>query len=113
MSVNAALLDPQINEPGKLVITSGDRSDMILAMMETEGTAGIVLTNDIIPPANIVAKASGQNVPLLVVSGDTYSTALQIERIRPLLRAEDTTQIDSLTALVSDHVDMGGIRALL
>jgi len=113
MSVGAALVDPRINDPGKLVITSGDRSDMILAMMETEGTAGIVLTNDIIPPANIVAKASGQNVPLLVVSGDTYSTALQIERIRPLLRAEDEGQIAKLTAMVSDHVDMGAIRKLL
>lgn len=113
MSVGAALVDPQINEQGKLVITSGDRSDMILAMMETQGTAGIVLTNGIIPPANIVAKASGQNVPLLVVSGDTYSTALQIERIRPLLRAEDSAQIAELTTTVSDHVDIGAIRALL
>jgi BioD-like phosphotransacetylase family protein len=113
MSVGAALVDPQINEPGKLVITSGDRSDMILAMMGTEGTAGIVLTNGIIPPANIVAKASSQNVPLLLVSGDTYSTALQIERIRPLLRPEDTDQVDELTSTVSDHVDMGAIRALL
>jgi len=113
MSVGAALVDPQINEPGKLVITSGDRSDMILAMMETEGTAGIVLTNGIIPPSHIVAKASGRNVPLLVVEGDTYSTALQIEKIRPLLRAEDETQISELTALVSEGVDMGAIRALL
>ena len=113
MSVGAALVDPHINDPGKLVITSGDRSDMILAIMETEGTAGIVLTNDIIPPANIVAKASLRNVPLLLVAGDTYSTALQIEKIRPLLRAEDTTQIDQFTALVSDHVDMGGIRAII
>ncbi|MBE0636028.1 AAA family ATPase [Candidatus Bipolaricaulota bacterium] len=113
MSVNAALVDPHINDPGKLVITSGDRSDMILAMMETEGTAGIVLTNDIIPPANIVAKASMQNVPLLVVSGDTYSTALQIEKIRPLLRAEDTEQMAKMTALVSDHVDVGRLRELL
>jgi len=113
MSVGAALVDPQINNPDKLVITSGDRSDMILAMMETEGTAGIVLTNDIIPPANIVAKASGQDVPLLVVSGDTYSTALQIEKIRPLLRAEDKGQIAKFTALVSDHVDMGAIQELL
>ena len=113
MSVGAALVNPHINDPGKLVITSGDRSDMILAMMETEGTAGIVLTNGIIPPAHIVAKASGQNVPLLVVSGDTYSTALQVEKIRPLLRVEDTAQIDSLTTLVSDHVDLGSIRELL
>ena len=113
MSVGAALVDPHINDAGKLVITSGDRSDMILALMETEGTAGIVLTNDIIPPANIVAKASQRNVPLFVVPGDTYSTALQIEKIRPLLRAEDTAQIDQFTALVSDHVDMGGIRALI
>jgi len=113
MSVGAALVDPQINDPDKLVITSGDRSDMILAMMETEGTAGIVLTNDIIPPANIVAKASGQNVPLLVVSGDTYSTALQIERIRPLLRAEDEGQIAELIDMISDRVDMEAIRELL
>jgi len=113
MSVGAALVDPQINDPDKLVITSGDRSDMILAMMETERTAGIVLTNDIIPPANIVAKASGQNVPLLVVPGDTYSTALQIEKIRPLLRAEDEVQISKFTAMVSDHVDMGAIQELL
>jgi len=113
MSISAALVDPRINDPDKLVITSGDRSDMILAMMETEGTAGIVLTNDIIPPANIVAKASGQNVPLLVVSGDTYSTALQIEKIRPLLRAEDKEQIAKFTALVSNQVDMGAVRELL
>ena len=113
MSVGAALVDPQINDPDKLVITSGDRSDMILAMMETEGTAGIVLTNNIIPPANIVAQAGGQNVPLLVVSGDTYSTALQVERIRPLLRAEDEGLIAKLTAMVSDRVDIGAIRELL
>jgi len=113
MSVDAALVDPQISDPDKLVITSGDRSDMILAMMETEGTAGIVLTNDIIPPANIVAKASEQNVPLLVVPGDTYSTALRIEKIGPLLRAEDEEQIAKFAAMVSDHVDMEAIRELL
>lgn len=113
MSVGAALVDPRINDPGKLVITSGDRSDMILAMMETDGTVGIVLTNDIIPPANIVAKASGQNVPLLVVSGDTYSTALQIEKIRPLLHAEDEGLIAKLTAMASDHVDIGAIQEFL
>ncbi len=113
MSVGAALVDPHISDPDKLVITSGDRSDMILAMMETEGTAGIVLTNDIIPPANIVAKAADQGIPLLLVSGDTYSTALQVERIRPLLRTEDEAQIDKLTAMISDHVDIGAIRALL
>ena len=113
MSVGAALVNSHINDPDKLVITSGDRSDMILAMMETEGTAGIVLTNNIIPPANIVAKASGQNVPLLVVSGDTYSTALQVEKIRPLLRAEDQGQIAKFTAMMSDHVDVGVIRELL
>ena len=113
MSVGAALVDSHINDPGKLVITSGDRSDMILAMMETEGTAGIVLTNGIIPPANIVARASGQNVPLLIVSGDTYSTALQVEKIRPLLCSEDTGMINDLARLVSKHVDMDGIRKLI
>ncbi len=112
MSVGAALVDPHISDPDKLVITSGDRSDMILAMMDTDGTAGIVLTNGIIPPANVLAKARSEDVPLMVVPGDTYTTALQIEKIRPLLRAEDDAQIEAVAALAAEYLDLEAIRNL-
>jgi BioD-like phosphotransacetylase family protein len=86
---------------------------MILAMMDTDGTAGIVLTNGIIPPANVLAKARSEDVPLMVVPGDTYTTALQIEKIRPLLRAEDDVQIDAVAALAAEYLDLEAIRNLL
>ena len=113
MSVNAALMSRRALEPDKLVITSGDRSDMVLAMLETPGTSGVVLTNDIVPPANIVAKAAERGIPLLQVATDTYATALQVERIRPLLSAGDAAQIERLTSLFADGVDIGAVRELL
>ena len=107
MSVGAAMADSLIAAPDKLVITSGDRSDMILAAIDAGGTAGIVLTNNIIPPANVVSRAAEADVPLLLVPGDTYAVALQVERIDPLLTADDDARIDLLEELFAENVDFG------
>ncbi len=113
MSVNAAMGDPRIREADKLVISSGDRSDMILAVLDAGGTSAIVLTNNIVPPANVIAKASERGVPLLLVPKDTYETALQVERIHPLLTADDAGKIERLTTLAKEHLDLERLGALL
>ncbi len=113
MSVSAAVGDPRIAAPDKLVISSGDRSDMILAVLDAGGTAGIVLTNNIVPPASVTAKASELGIPLLLVPKDTYETALQVEAIRPLLTADDADKIERLEVLVSEHVDLKRLTAVL
>lgn len=113
MSVNAAMGDPRISSPDKLVISSGDRSDMILAVLDAGGTSAIVLTNNIVPPSSVIAKASELGVPLLLVPKDTYETALQVEGIHPLLTADDHDKIERLAALVEQHVDLQRLGALL
>ena len=113
MSVSAAMGDPRISSPGKLVISSGDRSDMILAVLDAGETSGIVLTNNIVPPPNVVAKASEHGVPLLLVPKDTYETALQVERIHPLITADDQDKIEILAGLASEHIDLEKLAALL
>ncbi len=113
MSVGAAMSDELIRAPGKLVITSGDRSDMILAAIDAGGTAAIVLSNNIVPPAHVVSRAGEAGVPLLLVPGDTYAVALQVERIEPLLTAEDHAKIDLLRDLVKTHVDLESVDRLL
>jgi BioD-like phosphotransacetylase family protein len=113
MSVAAAMGDPRIGSPDKLVITSGDRSDMILAVLDVGGTSAVVLTNNIVPPSNVIARAGELEVPLLLVPKDTYETALQIEGIRPLLTAEDADKIEKLAGLVEEHVDLSRLRAFL
>jgi BioD-like phosphotransacetylase family protein len=99
MSSSAVMQNPLFKKPGKLVITSGDRSDMILAALET-GSAGIVLTNNLLPPSNIIAKAAEKNVPLLGVPADTYQTAKEIENLEPLLTQDDFQKFELLSRMV-------------
>ena len=108
MSVAAALQSPVFAKENKLIITAGDRSDMILAAIET-GSKAVVLTNNILPPANIISKATHSGVPLLLVPWDTYYTALQIDRLEPLLGKDDKDKLDLLTALVKKHVEIDRI----
>jgi len=104
-SANIFLQNPLFKKENKLVITGGDRTDMILAALEGD-TSGIILTNNILPPSNIISKASEKNIPLLMVFSDTYQTAKQIESLEPLLTREDAEKVDLLKELVQKHVQL-------
>jgi hypothetical protein len=105
MSASAALQNPQFKKGGKLIITSGDRSDMIVAALETE-TAAVIITNNVLPSSSIISKAAERNVPLLVVPGDTYSTAKQIEGMEPLLTKDDAEKVEVLAKTMAKNLDM-------
>ena len=102
-SANVFLQNPLFKKESKLIITGGDRTDMILAALESD-TSGIILTNNILPPSNIIAKASERNIPLLMVFSDTYQTAKQIESLEPLLTRDDVEKVELLKQLVLKHV---------
>lgn len=108
MSANAALQNPLFKKGGKLIITSGDRADMILAALDTN-TAGIIVTNNVLPASSIISKAAEKNVPLLVVPGDTYATAKQIEVMEPLLTKEDSAKVELLGETFKKNVDLKAI----
>lgn len=108
MSGDAALRNPLFAKKNKLIITSGDRTDMILAALESD-TACVILTNNIMPPAHIISKASDRNIPLLLVPSDTYQVAKQIDSMEPLLTKQDLGRIDILTQLAKEHVDISQI----
>ena len=112
MSVSAARAEPIFAKPDKLIITSGDRSDMIIAALEAGGTSCIVLTNNIVPPANVTAKASELKIPVLLVPTDTYATAMQVDKLEPLLTKDDDKKIEIITQLVKENVDLAAIEAL-
>jgi hypothetical protein len=112
MSVSAARAEPIFAKPDKLIITSGDRSDMIIAALEAGGTSCIVLTNNIVPPANVTAKASELGVPVLLVPTDTYATAMQVDKLEPLLTKDDDKKIEIITQLVKENVDLAAVEAL-
>jgi BioD-like phosphotransacetylase family protein len=108
MSADAAARNPRFGKARKLVITSGDRSDMILAALEGD-TAGIVLTNNMSPPSAIISKAEQLGVPMLLVPDDTYQVAKQIDDAQYLLKRDETEKIELLEQLVREHVNIGAL----
>jgi hypothetical protein len=105
MSVNAALQQPLLKKEGILMITGGDRTDMILVALDYQA-AGIILTNNVLPPSHIVSKATERKVPLLLVSYDTYETARRIDSMEPLMTRDDKHKIELLGTLIKENVDI-------
>jgi len=110
MHVHAAQENPLFKEENKVVITSGDRTDMILASLDSD-TACVVLTGNIFPTAKIIAAAEEKNVPLLLVPADTFQVARQMDVMEPLLTKDDHEKIARLEQLVRTHVNVEELLA--
>ncbi|HHD16644.1 MAG TPA: hypothetical protein ENK47_08050, partial [Euryarchaeota archaeon] len=108
MSGSRAIENPLFRKEDKLLITSGDRSDMVLAAIETD-SAGIILTNNIVPPANLISKADERDIPLLLVQGDTFKTAKMVDDMEKLLMVDDMPKIELLSGVVKDRIDLNRI----
>lgn len=105
MSVNAALQQPLLKKEGILMITGGDRTDMILVALDYQVT-GIILTNNVVPPSHIISKATERKVPMLMVPYDTYETARRIDNMEPLMTKDDKQKIELLEKLIQENVNI-------
>jgi len=110
MSVSSAMGHPIFDKPNKLIITSGDRSDMILAALETQASC-IVLTNNLLPPGNILAKASEARIPVLLVPWDTFTTVQKVGQVEAVITTEDAAKIARIHELVAAHVKLDALLA--
>jgi len=108
MSGDAAARHPLFKKENKLAITSGDRSDYIVAALESS-TAGIILTNNVIPPQNLISMATDKNIPMLLVPFDTFQTAKQVDDMVPLLTKDDTERIALIQKLIEQNVNISDI----
>jgi len=103
MSINALFETSLFQKEDKLVITSGDRADMILAAIQSDA-ACIVITNNILPSSSLISKAYERNIPMLMVPQDTFQAATKIDDIEALLTKEDTKKISLVEELIEKHV---------
>lgn len=109
MYVDAPLQKIFAEKRNKLVITSGDRTDMILAALESD-TQAILLSNNMLPPSNIVSKAEEKGVPMLLVPFDTFNIAKQIDDLEPLLTVNDKDKIKLLGKAAKENLDLKAMR---
>jgi phosphate acetyltransferase len=102
-------------EPGSLVITAGDRADILLGCLASlrSGTcpnlAGILLTGGLELPESIVRLMDGLRLPefpVISASAGTWACTKTIEEIHPSVRAEDDRKIATTLGLFEENVDL-------
>ncbi len=100
-------------EEGQLIIAPGDRSDIILAMLQAEysanypSLAGILLSGGFAPAPSILKLIDGLShpLPILSVETDTYTTAAKAKEVKGSILAGDTEKIHLSLELFSEYVD--------
>lgn len=88
----------------EIVITGGDRTDIILTALETDVSA-IILTGNLYPSVKIFPKADQLKVPLILVPYDTYTTLQYVQKIIGRIKPGDPRRVGAAINLVKKHVD--------
>ncbi len=105
LPVDEAVRSPAFKKENNLLITSGDRSDLVVAALESDFSA-IMLTNNIQPPSNIINNATLLNIPVLLVASDTYHVARAIDTLESLITDTDSAKISLLELLTKNNLDL-------
>jgi len=97
-----------------LVITPGDRGDIIIATLQANlatsypQIAGIILTADTEPEEPIIRLIKGLQtvVPILSVKTGTFQTTTEVGNIRSKITADNTKKIQLAIDVFNKHVDV-------
>jgi phosphate acetyltransferase len=102
-------------EDGDLIITPGDRSDVILASLATTvsdtspNIAGLLLTGGLTPEDPVQSLIQGfkkySPISVTLVGTDTYTTAMNASMVRPALTPENDRKIAAALGVFESHVD--------
>jgi phosphate acetyltransferase len=104
--------------PGALIITSGDRDDIILsvALAASRGIelAGLLLTHgtSIAPQVmELAAPALNTGLPILRTGDDSFITARRVSHISSAVPSDDMARMNAVLDTVAEHLDTEIIAA--
>ncbi|HYN94761.1 MAG TPA: phosphate acetyltransferase [Pilimelia sp.] len=105
---------------GSLVVTPGDRADLIVAAAATHAAgraaiAGLVLTLGLRPDAEVTALLGdmGQGLPVISVPADSYDTVAGLAGLEGRLTAENPRKADAALGAFESCVDTAELTARL
>jgi BioD-like phosphotransacetylase family protein len=99
-------------QPGVLIITPGDRDDIIFSAIAQAGisgkkvVSGIILTRNILPHPKLMDMLSQTNIPVVISSEESYAVASKINAMTVKTQPQDTDKIPIIKRLIQDHVDL-------
>ena len=102
---------------GCVVITPGDRSDIVLAMLAAHRSdtfpslAGVILTGGLTPEAPVwrLIEGVGPRLPIISTPLDTFTTAARLADSRGGIYVDSVRKIETAIDLVADNVDVAAI----
>ena len=103
-------------QPGVLIITPGDREDIILSAIATSGIAGgkclagIILTRNMLPHPKLMDMIAQTQIPVVISNEDSYAVASKINKMTVKTMPTDTDKIPIIEKLISENVDLGMIQ---
>lgn len=98
--------------PGSLVITPGDRSDIVagcaLSCLHADGhsPAGLILTGGLEPPEAVLRLVRAQGgLPILKTTDDTFTTATRAAQVKAEINDRSPRKVESAIGLFERHVN--------
>ena len=106
-------------QPGVLLITPGDREDIVLAActaidaQSTEKMAGIVLTGGLRPSPSVLKVIQAMPIPVLLAQKDSYQVASKVHNLTVKTRPNDSEKISVIRDIVAKNVNLKKILQAL
>ena len=106
-------------KPGMLVITPGDREDVLLLTIAScsvagqKPLAGIVLTRNILPSPHIMEMIAQTSIPVVISREESYTVASRIYSMTVKTQPQDADKIPVIKKLIADNVDLTAILEML
>jgi BioD-like phosphotransacetylase family protein len=104
---------------GVLLITPGDREDIILAAASASSQedgpklAGVVLTGNLRPGQSVLKIIQSVPFPVLLAKDDSYAVASKVHDLIVKTRPDDAEKISLIRDLIGEHVDLNKILKAL
>lgn len=101
--------------PGTVIITPGDRDDIILAAISgaeksaDQRVAGVILTNDLEPNESLRSRIERSNIPVMMAEEESYNVTAKINRMTVKTQPNDSDKIPVIKRLVQESVDMSAL----
>lgn len=106
-------------QPGSLLITPGDRHDVIMAVclaaLNGVRFAGLLLTAAPLDPAvaELTMAAHATGLPVMSVASSTFDTATRVRDLDHEVAADDRERAEAVMNGLADHLDAGWVQRLV
>jgi len=107
-------------QPGTLIITPGDRDDLIDLILNDDAKngargplAGVVLTDGILPPEPLLQTIRERALPFISTQSDISSATTAIGHMTVKTEVGDRDKIGAIQGLIHDYVDVDRLVELV